>query len=311
MAAPQPSTADQLTQRLVDNPVPELDCFDTTIVRLAAVQAGESVLFITCRQGSLIVEVLRSVGKDHGLFVCLDAHHLPRQQTALAVEASGLEENVSILECPQYGRSGITTSLSSAGRPSQFDAIIAFRALPSDRSQHQAILHDWAAFLTPETGRMIVSAPACGEGYLPLYSAIQVISSRTREIILHANALSNDERRLLMEEFQDTLKAAGLSVSITQPLTRVDEARSTVDLAPALERSFREEWVPQQGGDASVASKADFLAQVTDDMTEAILAEAAKTLDVGSVGRLEEEMEGMSIYPEILLTVGVGRVVAE
>jgi hypothetical protein len=313
MTAPAPSIADQTMQRLIDHPVPELDAFNATLASIAAVQPGERVLFVTCERGTLIVEVLRSVGENHGLFVCLDVSHLCRQQTALAVEASGLEGSLSIINSTPYDLSAIIAALSltlGPAAPASFDVIFAFRALPADMSRHQGILHYWAALLTPNTGRLIVSGAPTGNTTTPLQSAVQAISSSTRQILLHANLLSDAERHQLRVKFLDTLRAASLTGSHSRVLTRRAQARRFIDLADECESSFQE-WLQREGFTASWATKAEFLALMTDWMETQLLSMVMEGLNEDMADGPAAALADMMTFPETLLFVAVARRIEE
>ena len=182
------------------------------------------------------------MGREHGPFVCLDDSYLSRQQTTLAMEATGLNRDFSILTAPIYDLPAITTALSSALGPAglaPFDVIFAFRALPADMSRHEVILRDWAALLTPDTGRLIVSCAPAWAG-TPLQSAIQLVSTFTHEIFMYGSLVSDEEQQLLQSDFLDTFRAAGLAISDNQVLIRKAQARVSNDLAAMAESRFQE-----------------------------------------------------------------------
>jgi len=135
-----------------------MDADIPAVVAMSQLQPGDTILILSCSTGAIIVEVVKALGVWPRRVVAIESVHVAIQQAVLKLEAMDLEHNVELICGNTYDMdaiSGLQSTTDESARPT-FDIILGRNALFFD-SRHNSPLLNWASYLTPTTGRMVVT----------------------------------------------------------------------------------------------------------------------------------------------------------
>ena len=146
------------------------------IINMAEPQPHESILILGCSTGELLIEVLKAPGVWNERMVSIDESRLAVQQAVRKLDDLDLLNDRKLICGDPYNLNTIhgLHEASQAHSHTTFDIIFTRNTLPSDASQHNSILRHWASFLTPTSGRMMITYCPC-VGETPYLAGIQAM----------------------------------------------------------------------------------------------------------------------------------------
>ncbi|KAF6238691.1 hypothetical protein HO173_003197 [Letharia columbiana] len=184
---------------------------------MANLQPGSSILDLGCGVARVAIAARNVLGTSHGRIVAIDISLGCLQEAQRELERAHLENEITLLHGDISGMSDIEglRSLGSDVKPT-FDVIFARNVLNSvPPEQRAAILQHWATYLTPDTGRMILTLGMVAENpgevleYEAEIAGILVVHS-IGQVLSRLNKMTEGDWIFGERVFEDLITATGL-----------------------------------------------------------------------------------------------------
>ena len=129
------------------------------LVDAAKLQPNESVLDVFCATGALLLEIQEQLGNNHGRLVGIDQSRAMVQRAVANAERKNLSGHFIFFhgDFKDLGSVQDLQQASSSTAIPHFDVVFARDALPEGLHQQRSALNQYKQYLTPGTGRLVVS----------------------------------------------------------------------------------------------------------------------------------------------------------
>lgn len=238
MSAPTPTYGDGVALQ-IDHPSLSWMQHDLpTIVEMAELQPHESVLVVACETGQLILEIVRASNGNHGRMVGVEDSRLAVQLAIQKLDTLGLMQDMRLLCGDPYQLDTINDldEATEGHSHTTFDIILARNALPPHSSQYTSILRHWTTFLTPTSGRMVVTFSPCDNDN-PYLAGVQAVVG-DGEVLTRMSWLLEAEWVELEDRFRALAREAGLVVERLERL--VLQGADTIKMGEQMEDGARD-----------------------------------------------------------------------
>ena len=158
-SAPQPSWRDGVALSLDQASLAWMNADIHGLLAIARLQPNDSVLVIGCGTAGLAIEAVKVLGPGHGRIVGIDPSRGMIQQAVIKLETLNMSDDIGLYrgDVTQLNSIADFHNTSQAQSPPIFDTLFACNVLPIELFQAEAALRHWSAYLTPQTGRMVVT----------------------------------------------------------------------------------------------------------------------------------------------------------
>ena len=145
---------------------PDMSFLNETVdsfVAMANLQPGSSILDLGCGIAQVAIAARNVLDGTQARIVAIDNSDQMLMEAGRELHRTGLEDEITLLagDITEMGSIRGLLSQSDSARPT-FDVIFARNVLgliPTER--HVAVLQHWATYLTPGTGRMVLTHGVC------------------------------------------------------------------------------------------------------------------------------------------------------
>lgn len=254
------------------------------IVEMVNLQPHESVLVVACGTGQLILEIVRASNGNHGRIVGVDNARLAVQIAIQKLDDLGLMKDMRLL----WGDPDHLDTINDLNEATEgqshttFDVVLARNALPPDSSQCSSTLRHWTTFLTPSSGRMVVTFSPC-DNNVPYLAGVQIVVG-DGTVVGRMSWLLEAEWVELENRFRALAREAGVVVEGLKRL--VLQGADTIEMGEQMGDGARD-----AGYELKQKYLWDALETWAPDMKASILADVDSEVEVDRYAQIEATLE--------------------